>query len=87
MAQTHTRSALATILAIMRSTVNPPAVRLQAAAMVLERGHGKPIQPVANPDLTPLTLGNMEDDDLVKLAGRVSSVAAALAEKTGGTLQ
>ena len=82
LARKGTRSAMATILTIMRNKDNAPAVRLTAAGMVLDRGHGKAIQPVANPDLTPLNLGDMETDDLVKLAAKVNVAAAALAQDT-----
>jgi len=82
MARKLTRGAMATILAIMRNPGNQPNVRLTAAAMVLERGHGKPIQPVSNPDLSPLNLGDMSDDDLARLAARTSQAASALAAAT-----
>lgn len=82
LARKHTRGAMATILTIMRDRNNQPNVRLTAAAMVLERGHGKAIQPVANPDLTPLNLGEMSDDDLARLAARTSQAASALAAAT-----
>lgn len=81
LARKGTRSALATILTIMRNKDNNAGVRLTAAGMILDRGHGKAIQPVANPDLTPLDFNNMETDDLLKLSARVSMGIAQMTEK------
>lgn len=71
LAQRHTRPALATIVSIMRNRDNPPAVRLNAADMVLNRGHGKPIQPHANPDLSPLDWNSMPTEELLSALQRL----------------
>ena len=42
MARTHTETAIRTIAGIMQQKSVPPAVRIQAASMLLDRGYGKP---------------------------------------------
>lgn len=84
LAQKHTLPALKTIVEIMGNKDNAPAVRLTAADMVLNRGHGKPIQPHANPDLSPLDWNSMSDEELINAMGRLN---IALGErKEDGTL-
>lgn len=76
LAQKFTIPAIMTAVSIMKNTKNPPAVRLSAADMLLKRGHGMPIQPVANPDLTPLNFAEMSDDMLMANAGRLDAMLA-----------
>jgi hypothetical protein len=75
------------MVAIMHNRDSVPAVRLTAAAMVLERGHGKPIQPVSNPDLTALNFAEMTDEQLARLADRVGDAIevakASIAHRAG----
>lgn len=80
LAQKFTVDAIQTAAKIMLNTKNPPAVRLSAADLLLKRGHGMPIQPVSNPDLTPLNFAEMSDDMLITSAARLD---AMLAKTTG----
>lgn len=79
LAQKWTKPAIRTAAEIMLNKENAPAVRLSAADLLLKRGHGNPIQPVANPDLTPLNFADMSDEMLMANAGRLDAMLA----KTG----
>jgi hypothetical protein len=46
LARGHTEGALATLASIMHSAEAPPAARVAAANSLLDRGWGKPAQPV-----------------------------------------
>jgi hypothetical protein len=46
-ARTHARTAIATLVGIMRQRNAPPASRVAAANSLLDRGFGKPTQPIA----------------------------------------
>jgi hypothetical protein len=46
LARGHTEGALATLASIMHSAKAPPAARVAAANALLDRGWGKPAQPV-----------------------------------------
>jgi hypothetical protein len=46
LARGHTEGALATLASIMHSAEAPPAARVAAANALLDRGWGKPAQPV-----------------------------------------
>jgi hypothetical protein len=78
---------MATVIAIMHHKGNPPAVRLTAAAMLWERGYGRPIQPVANPDLSFINFAEISDEQLARLADRVGGAIevakAAIADRDG----
>lgn len=65
LARTHTRAALAVEVSIMRDKSVSAATRLTAAEAVLNRGHGRPIQPHSNPDLSPLDWNNMQPNELL----------------------
>lgn len=64
LARANTRSAFATVLTIMRDRGNAAQVRLAAADIVLNRGHGKPTQYHANPDGSPLDFSKMSTEEL-----------------------
>lgn len=53
LAQEKTQQALDTIIRLMESAEDE-SVQLKAAGMILERGYGKPIQPVTGQDGGPL---------------------------------
>jgi hypothetical protein len=46
LARGHTEGALATLASIMHSDEAPPAARVAAANSLLDRGWGKPAQPI-----------------------------------------
>lgn len=50
LARGHTETALRTLAAVMNSEEAPAAARVQAANSLLDRGWGKPSQPVENGD-------------------------------------
>lgn len=70
LAQKWTRPALAKIIRVMRGTSDDKTALL-AANMILERGHGKPIQPHSNPDLSPLNWAEMSTEDLMAAMQRL----------------
>lgn len=47
LARSHTRTAIRTLAAIMTSPEVPPGVRVTAATALLDRGWGRPMQPLA----------------------------------------
>lgn len=66
LARTHTRQAIWTIKHVMASEDAPPGERLKAAGMLLDRGWGKPVQPVAgsvNENVTIVIRKVLEDID------------------------
>lgn len=50
LARSHTDSAINVLAGIMNETAAPPAARVQAASALLDRGWGKPTQPIAGDD-------------------------------------
>lgn len=65
LARTHTRAAVATMVTIMRDKTVSAATRLTAAESILSRGHGRPIQPHSNPDLSPIDWNAMAPNELL----------------------
>lgn len=63
-AQSFTRSAVATLAVIMRDKNQPAAARVSAATAILDRGHGKAKQPVEH----ELDLSRLTDEQLSVLA-------------------
>lgn len=63
LARGHTESALKTLAAIMRQPKSPAAARVAAAQALLDRGWGKPSQPLEHG-------GNALEDLLGRLVGR-----------------
>jgi len=57
-AQAYTEEAILTAATIMRSAKKPAAARLTAVSIILDRGHGKPLQSLEHhgPDGGPITL-------------------------------
>lgn len=46
LAQAQTENAIATLVSVMEDKAAPPAARVSAATAVLDRGWGKPAQPI-----------------------------------------
>ncbi len=63
-AQAYTDEALATLAKIMKDEKQPGPARVSAANALLDRGHGKAVQPVAH----ELDLSNLTDEQLGILA-------------------
>lgn len=70
LARAHAPEALGTVLDVMRDA--PQAeLRMRAAQIILDRGHGKPTQAVITLPMTPKAaarLYNMSDEELLELA-------------------
>lgn len=64
-AQAFTADAISTLAEIMRSVEHPAAARVSAANALLDRGHGKPKQPLTGGD---------EDDGPIKASLTVTFV-------------
>ncbi len=47
LARGHTETAINVLVGIMNQSEAPPAARVQAASAILDRGWGKPAQPLA----------------------------------------
>jgi hypothetical protein len=50
LARSHTDAAVNALLGIMNQTDAPPAARVSAANSILDRGWGKPAQPLSGDD-------------------------------------
>lgn len=50
LARSHTEAAINVLTGVMNQTDAPPAARVQAATAVLDRGWGKPSQPISGDD-------------------------------------
>lgn len=48
LARSHTETALNVLVGVMGQTDAPPAARVSAANSILDRGWGKPAQPIEN---------------------------------------
>nr|WP_275183828.1 hypothetical protein [Bradyrhizobium sp. CSA112] len=55
-ARSHTEAALNCLVGIMGQTDAPPSARVAAANSILDRGWGKPAQPIENGEDGPLEL-------------------------------
>lgn len=53
LARSQTENAIATLVKIMEDGKAPPAARVTAASTILDRGWGKPSQPVSGDDESP----------------------------------
>jgi hypothetical protein len=56
LARSHTEAAINALLSVMNQPESPPAARVSAANSILDRGWGKPAQPIENGDDGPLEL-------------------------------
>ena len=50
LARAHTESAITTLARVMTNRDSPPAAQVSAAQALLDRGWGKPTQPIAGDD-------------------------------------
>jgi hypothetical protein len=66
LARSHSESALNTLAGIMTNADAPPAARVSAAEALLNRGWGKPSQPI----------GGADDLDPISIINRIELVAA-----------
>lgn len=79
-ARTHSSAAIRTLAAIMGDAEAPPAARAMAANSLLDRGWGKPVQPMGLAANDPTT---MTDDELEAIASSGRTIAPATsAEKS-----
>jgi hypothetical protein len=60
LARSHTEAALRTLAGIMTQGDAPASARVQAAEALLNRGWGKPTQPISGDEENPLTLKMIE---------------------------
>jgi hypothetical protein len=73
-AQAFTADAISTLAEIMRSPEHPAAARVSAANALLDRGHGKPKQPLTggedddNPIRSAMDLSALTGEQLAALA-------------------
>lgn len=55
LAQAHTEDAIRALVGVIKSTKAPPAARVSAATALLDRGWGRPAQPIGGAeDLPPI---------------------------------
>jgi hypothetical protein len=54
LARSFSPDAIKTLVAIMKDKGAPEAARVSAATAILDRGYGKPVQAISNPDGGPL---------------------------------
>lgn len=67
LARVHTVEAVGVLVEIMRDKYQPAPARVAAASQILDRGYGKPTQPI---DVKPRTSAeDFTDDELKVLAG------------------
>ncbi len=60
-AQKYTVEAVEALAAVMRDATAPPAARVSAATALLDRGHGKPTQPISGDDEMPPMAVSIEE--------------------------
>lgn len=56
LARAHTESAIKVLSGIMNETTAPHAARVSAASALMDRGWGKPTQPIAGDDDGPIQI-------------------------------
>jgi hypothetical protein len=74
LARTHTERAVQVLAGVMGEESYPPAARVSAAGLLLERGWGKAAQPITGEDGGEITIviRRLMDEDAAKLVeGRV----------------
>ena len=80
LARAHTAEALGTLAAIMHSTDAPPGARIAAANALLDRGWGRPTQPLAGDDSAPPVQLSREE----RSQAAVAAIDAAFGVVCGG---
>ncbi len=71
LARTHTEDAIAALAGIMRDGDEPAAARARAAELLLDRGWGRPTQPISGEGGGPIetrSLHELTDEQLLALA-------------------
>ena len=69
LARAHTETAINVLAGIMNQPSSPESARVAAANSLLDRGWGKPTQPIAGDDdapaiaITKIVLGDLESDN------------------------
>src|SRR5262245_7462188 len=66
LARQQSREAIDTLVAIMQNDTAPPAARVAAANSLLDRGYGKPAQPISQ-TLTQIDPSTMSDAELAAI--------------------
>jgi hypothetical protein len=56
LARGHTESAISVLASIMNQKKTPPSARVAAAQVLLDRGWGKPTQPLSGDEDNPLSI-------------------------------
>jgi hypothetical protein len=67
LARSHTETCIKTLAGIMQKTDAPPAARVQAATMLLDRGWGKPHQ-TSEVTVRRTIARDLADDELANIA-------------------
>jgi len=84
LARTHTEAALRTLAGIMNQPDAPEAARVAAANSLLDRGWGKPTQPIA---AAPDPMDDTTTDELRSLIETIRSINAQRdAGQSGGSV-
>lgn len=79
LARSHTEKALNVLVGVMECDTAPAAARVSAACAVLDRGWGKPTQPIAGDDEHgAIRFNDVTDHD------RAKAIAALLAKTDDG---
>lgn len=83
LARVHTSMAVRTLVGIAKQPKTPPAARVAAATALLDRGWGKPSQPLTGKDEEPLGV-EVEMLTPVEREQRIAAVLAKLAATQSG---
>lgn len=71
LAREHTEAAIETLVDVMGDDDAPPPARVSAASALLDRGWGKPTQPLAgDPDMPALNMAIAPDEVIAWLAAQ-----------------
>ncbi len=84
LAQAHTEEAINALVGVMRNKKAPPSAIVSAAIAILDRGHGKPVQPLAGSDEDPpiqMTTPQMTTKEAARVLGSLLMRADIEAEK------
>lgn len=73
LAQAQTENAIATLVSVMESSKSPAAAKVSAATTILDRGWGKPVQPVAGEG----------EDGAINLVHRIERIIVSAANRDG----
>ena len=68
LARAHTTTAISTLAEVMRSKKAPPAARVAAASVLLDRGYGKPMQPLKHSGTVKHDVVDLTEAELIAIA-------------------